>query len=191
MSVDSKIDQPQQSGLRVDIDQSRARQAPKTDFGSVLSTGLARTTNAVLNAGQLAAPYIPGGAVLSAAISGVGTLKANATGSTGTGISGMSVGTLSSGGTLSTGGLTSGGVGGVAGGSSTGNSQLDGLAASGDSSAILLQQTKQMQELNNSFNLQYLQLQQNMQADNRQFTTLSNIMKTKHDTAKNSINNVR
>jgi hypothetical protein len=48
-----------------------------------------------------------------------------------------------------------------------------------------------MQELNQSFNLQYLSLQQNMQADNRQFTTLSNIMKTKHDTAKNSINNVR
>jgi hypothetical protein len=30
-----------------------------------------------------------------------------------------------------------------------------------------------------------------MQADNRQFTTLSNVLKTKQDTAKNSINNVR
>ncbi len=185
--MDSKIDQPQQSGLRVDIDQSRARQAPKTDFGSVLSTGLSRTTNAVLNAGQLAAPYIPGGAVLSAAISGVGTLKSHATGQTATGISGTSVGTMSSGGGLVTGGGAMAGTGGYA----TGNTALDGLAASGDSSAILLQETKRMQELNQSFNLQYLSLQQNMQADNRQFTTLSNIMKTKHDTAKNSINNVR
>jgi hypothetical protein len=188
--MDSKIDQPQQSGLRVDIDQSRARQAPKTDFGSVLSTGLSRTTNAVLNAGQLAAPYIPGGAVLSAAISGVGTLKANATGQTATGISGTSVGSLSSSGGLVAGGSAMGGVAGTTG-TATGNTALDGLAASGDSSAILLQETKRMQELNQSFNLQYLQLQQNMQADNRQFTTLSNIMKTKHDTAKNSINNVR
>ena len=186
--MDSKIDQQQQSGLRVDIDQSRARQAPKTDFGSVLSTGLARTTNAVLDAGQLAAPYIPGGAVLSAAISGVGTLKSHATGQAAAGISGTSVGTLSTGGGMVAGG---GAVTGAGGGMATGNTALDGLAASGDSSAILLQETKRMQELNQSFNLQYLQLQQNMQADNRQFTTLSNIMKTKHDTAKNSINNVR
>ena len=186
--MNSTIDLPQQqSGLRVDIDQSRARQTPKTDFGSVLSTGLSRTTNAVLSAGQIAAPYIPGGAVLSAAISGVGTLKANASGQTATGINGLGVSTVGNGGALTTGGLT-GGTGSTV---STGSGQLDALAASGDSSAILLQQTKQMQELNNSFNLQYLQLQQNMQADNRQFTTLSNIMKTKHDTAKNSINNVR
>ena len=42
-----------------------------------------------------------------------------------------------------------------------------------------------------SFNLQYLQLQQQMQNENRQYTAISNIMKTKHDTAKNSISNVR
>jgi hypothetical protein len=42
-----------------------------------------------------------------------------------------------------------------------------------------------------SFNLQYLTLQSSMQNDNRQFTMVSNIMKTKHDTAKNSIRNIR
>ena len=42
-----------------------------------------------------------------------------------------------------------------------------------------------------TFNLQYLNLQQNMQHENRQFTMISNIMKTKHDTAKNAISNVR
>jgi hypothetical protein len=30
-----------------------------------------------------------------------------------------------------------------------------------------------------------------MQNENRQYTMVSNIMKTKHDTVKNSINNVR
>jgi hypothetical protein len=42
-----------------------------------------------------------------------------------------------------------------------------------------------------SFNMQYLQLQNEMQQENRKFSVLSNIMKTKHDTAKNAINNVR
>ncbi len=45
--------------------------------------------------------------------------------------------------------------------------------------------------MNQSFNLQYLQLQQQMQNENRQFTLVSNIMKTKHDTTKNSIGNIR
>lgn len=48
-----------------------------------------------------------------------------------------------------------------------------------------------LQEMNMSFSLQYLMLQQKMQDENRKFTLLSNIMKTKHDTARNAIQNVR
>jgi hypothetical protein len=55
----------------------------------------------------------------------------------------------------------------------------------------LFKATREMQEMSQSFNLQYLSLQQNMQDENRRFTLVSNIMKTKHDTAKNAINNVR
>jgi hypothetical protein len=47
-----------------------------------------------------------------------------------------------------------------------------------------------MQEENQMFNLQYMQLQQELQADNRQFSTLSNLMKARHDTAKSAINNM-
>jgi hypothetical protein len=54
-----------------------------------------------------------------------------------------------------------------------------------------LSQQKQMTEMNMSFNLQYLQLQNNMQNESRQFTMVSNIMKNKHDTAKNAISNLR
>ena len=54
-----------------------------------------------------------------------------------------------------------------------------------------LNATKQMQETQMSFNLQYLQLQSQMQHENRQFTMVSNILKTKHDTVKNSISNIR
>jgi hypothetical protein len=49
----------------------------------------------------------------------------------------------------------------------------------------------QLTEMSQSFNLQYLQLQNDLQQESRQFTLVSNIMKNKHDTAKNSINNLR
>lgn len=42
-----------------------------------------------------------------------------------------------------------------------------------------------------SFDLQYLALQSEMQEEDRSFTAVSNIMKTKHDTVKNSISNIR
>ena len=41
------------------------------------------------------------------------------------------------------------------------------------------------------YNLQYLMLQDNMQKENRQYSTVSSINKTANDTAKNAINNVR
>jgi hypothetical protein len=50
---------------------------------------------------------------------------------------------------------------------------------------------KDMQETQASFDQQHLRLQQQMQNENRQFTTLSNVMKTKHDTVKNAISNIR
>ncbi|HEV7782872.1 MAG TPA: hypothetical protein VGO58_16465 [Chitinophagaceae bacterium] len=68
---------------------------------------------------------------------------------------------------------------------------LIGPAAGGGSQDQLLSATKAMQETQMSFNLQYLQLQSQMQHENRSYTAISNIMKTKHDTVKNSISNVR
>ena len=65
------------------------------------------------------------------------------------------------------------------------------LVAQRDAAAKNATATKQMQETQMSFNMQYLQLQTQMQNENRSYTAISNIMKTKHDTVKNSINNVR
>jgi septal ring factor EnvC (AmiA/AmiB activator) len=61
----------------------------------------------------------------------------------------------------------------------------------GNVDSSLINATKQMQETTMSYNLQYLQLQSQMQHENRSYTAVSNIMKTKHDTVKNSISNVR
>ena len=176
--MDSRI--AQNTGVRVQIQQSSQRQTPKTDFGSVMSTGLSKTADAVMSAGQLAAPHIPGGAILSAAITNLGALKQSAGGQS-------SSSAPNSHGLIPTGG-SSAGASGTSGNSSK---QLENMAARGDSQAVMMLETKKMQEMNMGFNLQYLQLQQNMQQDNRQFTLLSNIMKTKHDTAKNAIGNVR
>lgn len=40
-------------------------------------------------------------------------------------------------------------------------------------------------------NMHFLQLQQQMQAENTRYTALSNALKARHETAKNSINNIR
>ena len=67
----------------------------------------------------------------------------------------------------------------------------NGSAAGGGSQDQLLNATKKMQETQMSFNLQYLQLQSQMQQENRSYTAISSIMKTKHDTVKNSVSNIR
>ncbi len=64
-------------------------------------------------------------------------------------------------------------------------------AGASDAFNSMMGATRQMAEFQASFNLQYLQLQEKIQTDTRQFNLISNIMKTKHDAAKNALNNVR
>lgn len=73
----------------------------------------------------------------------------------------------------------------------TGRAVARGAAAGGDGQALLNAATKEMQESQMAFNLQYLQLQEKMKEENASYTRISNIMKSKHDTVKNSISNVR
>ena len=49
----------------------------------------------------------------------------------------------------------------------------------------------EMQRENQAFNLEYLEMQTSIQAENRRFTTVSNLMKAHHDTAKAAINNMK
>ena len=55
------------SGIRVQIDASRVRQTPKADFGALLGQGLSAAADAVRGA---VGGSVPGGAIISAAISG-------------------------------------------------------------------------------------------------------------------------
>jgi hypothetical protein len=67
---------------------------------------------------------------------------------------------------------------------------LDGIVA-GDLAVLQFAKTNPPFDVLMGFNQQYLQLQSQMQNENRSFAAISNIMKTKHDTVKNSISNVR
>jgi len=57
--------------------------------------------------------------------------------------------------------------------------------ADGFEAARLLQQEGQ------SFNLRYLELQERMQRETREFTAVSNVMKVRHDAARAAIQNVQ
>jgi hypothetical protein len=61
-----------------------------------------------------------------------------------------------------------------------------GLGSQGD----LIEATRALQQEAQAMNLQYLQLQEQMQRESREFTALSNVMKVKHDSARAAISNI-
>lgn len=63
-------------------------------------------------------------------------------------------------------------------------------SAPGTAEGDVLEATRALQLEARTFNLQYLQLQENMQRESREFTALSNVMKVKHDSAKSAIANI-
>ncbi len=74
-------------------------------------------------------------------------------------------------------------------GSAGGNFTAEGSAAAGTAPAqssveSSLQQSQEM-------NLYYLQIQEAVNAQNRSFTTLSNVLKAEHETVKTAIGNIR
>ena len=162
--------------IQLNTSNTTVRTAPRNDFGTHMRTGIATGSQTAAGAIGVAAPFVPGAAVVSAAVSGAGGAIA--------GGSGGSVGMSGSGGRFA-------GIGDIPGAGPCLGSDTSGAPKQGSSQQGLMDQTKNMQEMMSSFNLQYLQLQQKMQGENRSFTTISNVMKTKHDTAKASINNVR
>ena len=82
-------------------------------------------------------------------------------------------------------------AGAVRGGLQGGATSAIGAASGGaGSQGDLLEATRAMQQEAQAMNLQYLQLQERMQQESREFTTLSNVMRVKHDTARAAIGNI-
>jgi hypothetical protein len=112
------------------------------------ASGLARGVAASV---ELAAPYVPAGTVLSAAVRSAAPASVTA---------------------------------------SVATAPDSGAAASSSPEGDVLAATRTLQQEARTFNLQYLQLQENMQRESREFTALSNVMKVKHDSAKAAIANI-
>jgi hypothetical protein len=210
------------ASIRLSTVATTTRQTPKTDFGTVMRDGLIKAGNVAVDGLKVAAPFVPGSAIVSAALAGANVASNIGTPSYGGG-GGGGVGGNPDGFGMSSSGLSGGGgpanLGGNAGGAygagntlslpgrrpnletnlsssptsfqsggSAGGNQAGGT---GDTFNQMMSATKSMAEFQASFNLQYLQLQEKIQIDTRQFNLVSNIMKTKHDAAKNALNNVR
>ena len=146
----------------------------RVSFGQVLAAGV----GGIVQGAELAASRLPGSPITATAVRGgmttMSTPLANVGGlavdATAEGPGGMAAGT------------------GVVGGSSIlGAAGVAGLGASsadpGGTIDSSLQQSAQM-------NLYYLEVQQQVDAQNRTFTALSNVLKTEHDSAKSAIGNI-
>jgi hypothetical protein len=127
------------------------RKAEPGRFESAMRAAASGVAHGVATTVELAAPYVPAGTVLSAAVRSAVRTPAAAVASPGP-------------------------DGGAAGGTS----------AEGD----VLAATRTLQQEARTANLQYLQLQEGMQRESREYTALSNVMKVKHDSAKAAIGNI-
>jgi hypothetical protein len=138
-------------------------------FGAALKAAAAGVARGVASTVELAAPYVPGGTVLSAAVrSASASVRGRAAFGPDPGTAAVRA--------------AAGGIGAAA----PGSTGAPGGAGEGD----VLEATRALQQEAQTFNLQYLQLQESMQRESREFQALSNVMKVKHDSAKAAINNI-
>jgi len=165
---------------RVTIAATRPRQtdAPPTPFRDLLAGGVS-----VLMGGAQVATQVLGAPRLAAAIAGAES-RASSFVSTPAGSLGSRVAIAAGGGVL--GGATPAGAA-APGGSAA--SAAAALPTGGDGSDLATMQA--MQRESQVFNMQLLELQEEVQQENRRFTTLSNVLRAKHDTAKAAVSNIR
>lgn len=147
----------------------RVTPEPARPFQQVMSAGSA----AIVSGAEAAVNHLPGGSILAAAMrpgfGGSYAVSSNVNrpeGPTGTAVSGLSGG-------------ASGAGGGVAGVGATGS------GAGGDPSI------QQVMSQDADQNLYYLKLQEQISAESRGYSAVSNVLKARHDTMKNAIGNIR
>ncbi|CAN5370339.1 hypothetical protein BH09MYX1_BH09MYX1_22530 [soil metagenome] len=152
--------------------QSAPRPTPtpvRVNFADVLAKG----AQGLVAGAQAALNVLPGGPLVAVALrNAVGGATSRPMGMSGTGTSG--------GGMMSPEGPTGTGtsVGGTGTGTGTGGTPSEGGVEGS------LQQAQEM-------NMYYLQIQEQVNAQNRTFSTLSNVLKAEHDTVKTAIGNIR
>jgi hypothetical protein len=151
---------------------AKGRATPKgPGFGAVLATA-----RPILKGAEAVATVLPGGPLVAAAIKAPSTMSGPAYG----GVGGVKTGGVAITPRLPIGGTPSGapapgGAPDPTGAGATGEQpNMEGVLAESQ-----------------AFNLYYLQLQEQISAENRSYTTMSNVLKARHDTVKNAIGNIR
>jgi hypothetical protein len=165
-------------GTRLDViaTDSATRVTPPNGipFQDILAGG----AGALLRGAQAAITALPGAPIVAAAVRpGGAATPAVAAPSFGLGA------------TSQAGGISLAGVPGTSAPAIAGTAENPAAAATGgtnETSSIegALAQSQQ-------FNLYYLQLQEQLSAENRAYSAMSNVLKARHDTVKNAIGNIR
>jgi hypothetical protein len=137
------------------------RKTAPSSFGATLRAAAAGAVEGLSAAAGLLAPLAPAGMVLAGAVRGVAQVTAGA-------VRGAPAATTSLAASLATGGTA-------------------GSTGSGDA----FEATRILQQEGQSFNLRYLELQERLQRETREFTAVSNVMKVRHDAARAAIQNVQ
>ncbi len=162
---------------RLSMTPTTTRQTQGQNFGEKVASGLQSGAGALAQGASLLGGALGGNfaGVVSAAASGIGGMAKPGGAVSSSYAAGVSQLNFGSG--ASTGASVGSSTGGVSltGGSSTGN-----VAANNSS---ISEGAAQMQQM--------IDVQVQMQRENQMFTSISNVLKTRHETAKNSISNVR
>lgn len=155
------------SSTRISLTPTVARQTPRNEFGNVLKN----TLDQVGNVGGSLLSAVPGAGVMSAAVSSVSALATGsaATAQTSSAITGISA----------VGGSSLGGTGGATG--DTMASSPNGVPANLDG---MIERMRAEADRSTA-------MQMKMQNESREYNTISNVLKVRHDSAKSSINNIR
>ncbi|MFP2929546.1 hypothetical protein ACLESO_30975 [Pyxidicoccus sp. 3LG] len=191
----AKIDNMMGPSVRLSTNVTTARQTPNTGFGARLQNGLNSAAGAVGAGVGAVAGMIPGGQIVSAAVSSMHTFSSTSgsgmAGAPYAGVMGTAVsaggagisGSVPMGGGISVGG----GIGGVVANPAGGAMGVGGNPSSPTDTVNGSFSLNKMAEENSKL----LNLQAAIQQESQTFTAISNVMKSRHDCIKNSISNVR
>jgi hypothetical protein len=133
---------------------------------------VSRGAGALLRGAEAAITSLPGAPIVAAAVRPGG------------GSDPAPIGSNPAGGAMGFAATRPGTVGSGTAESPTGSTGAGGPAAEGASVEGALAQSQE-------FNLYYLQLQEQLAAENRAYSAMSNVLKARHDTVKNAIGNIR
>lgn len=158
----------------ITIDATTTQKAAPGRFEAALQGAARSLARSVVGAVEYAAPAVPFGTVLVGAVRGGAGVHGAPGGLAGVGGAATAPG-VGPAAALAEGGAGAGGVTGAV-----------GAATQGD----LLEATRALQQEAQAMNLQYLQLQEAMQRESREYQALSNVMKVKHDSARAAIANI-